>query len=150
MINAKRVGNEYENKINQLTADVLGVDFKRTKMSGGGLHKGDSRDWTNSTPLKRYCQEMKKHGSIRTFNKSFKQDIRQAISQTPADKNWQLITHLPSTPYDIVVMDYQDYLFNDILGQMVVNNKDYQKTIHKIENGLRMLKTGIEELKRKL
>jgi hypothetical protein len=119
-------------------------------MSGGWDHKGDSRDWTNQTPLKRYCQEMKYHGTMRAFNKYFKTDIRQAISQTPANKNWQLITHLPQTPYDIVVMDYKDYLVNDVLGQMVVNKKEHRQCMGKIEDGLRLIKAGIVELRRAL
>jgi hypothetical protein len=150
MVNAKRIGNEYENQINKVTWEVLGVEFSRTKMSGGGLHKGDTRDWTNSTPLKRYCQEIKHHGSMVLFNKSFRKDITQAITQTPINKNWQLITKLPNTPYDIVVMDYKDYLYNDILGQMLVNQNEYRQAMNKVEKGLRLLRDGILELKSKL
>ncbi len=148
--NPKQQGNQYEVHIAGVTTDILGSEFKPTQRSGGAWHKGDIRNWKNETPLKRYCQEIKNHKSMVAFNRSFKSDIEQAIAQTPANKNWQLITNLPKTPYDIVVMDYKDYLYNDILPRQPGNKKNIKFIIRKIDKGLRMVKNGIAELRREL
>ena len=82
------------------------------------------RDWRNQTPLKRYCQEIKCHESMINFNRNLKSDIQQAITQAPANKNWQLVTWHPGLEIDLVVMDYKDYLCNDIIGQQAGNKKN--------------------------
>jgi len=150
MKNPKKIGNEYERKICSIIEEMLGVEFKRTKYSGGGDHKGDIRDWTASSPLSRYCQEIKYHGSQKSFNKEFKDNINQAIRQTPANKNWQLITHLPNTDIELVVMDFKDYLVNDILGQMTGNKEDLKKELIEIADLIYKLRKKFENLRGKL
>jgi hypothetical protein len=150
MKNPKKIGNEYERKICSIIEEMLGVEFKRTKLSGGADHKGDIRDWTQSTPLSRYCQEIKYHGSQKSFNKEFKDNINQAIRQTPANKNWQLITHLPNTDIELVVMDFKDYLVNDILGQMTGNKEDLKKELIEIADLIYKLRKKFENLRGKL
>ena len=150
MKNPKAVGNEYERHICSVIEEMLGVEFKRTKMSGGADHKGDIRDWTQSTPLSRYCQELKYHGSVKEFNAKFRQDIWQAKSETPANKNWMLVIHLPKTEIDLVVMDIKDYLCNDILGQMTGNKEDLKKELLDIEDLIYKLRKKFENLRGKL
>lgn len=150
MKNPKKIGNEYERLICQVIEEMLGVEFKRTKLSGGADHKGDIRDWTGQTPLSRYCQELKHHGSVKEFNKKFRQDIWQAQKQTPANKNWQLITHLPKTDMELVIMDLKDYLCNDILGQMIGNREDLKKEVLHIEDLIYTLRKLFGGLRGKL
>lgn len=150
MKNPKKVGNEYERYICSIIAEMLGVEFKRTKLSGGADHKGDIRDWTQQTPLSRYCQELKYHGSQRAFNADFKNNINQAKNQTPANKNWQLIIHLPNTDTELVVMDFKDYLCNDILSQMTGNKEDLKKELIEIEDLIYQLRKKFENLKGRL
>jgi hypothetical protein len=150
MVNPKKQGNEYEQHITGITSEILGAEFKPTQRSGGAWHKGDSRNFKNETPLSRYCQEIKKHNSMVAFNRSLKSDIEQAITQTPANKNWQLVTWHPGIEADLVVMDYQDYLHNEILGQMVGNKKNLRFAMSKIEKGLRMVKAGVAQIRREV
>jgi len=150
MKNPKAVGNEYENLICSIIEEMLGVEFKRTKMSGGDLHKGDIRDWTKGTPLSRYCIEIKYHGSVKEFNAKFRQNIWQAQKQSPADKNWLLVIHLPKTDIELVVMDLKDYLCNDILGQMTGNREDLKKELLEIDDLLYKLRKKFENLKGRL
>jgi len=150
MKNPKKVGNEYECHICSVIEEMLGVEFKRTKMSGGADHKGDIRDWTISTPLSRYCQELKYHGSQKAFNADFKSNINQAIKQTPTNKNWQLIIHFPGTDIELVVMDFKDYLCNDILNQMTGNREDLKKELAEIEDLIYQLRKKYEKLRGRL
>ncbi len=153
MKNPKKIGNEYERHICSIIEEMLGVEFKRTKYSGGDLHPGDIRDWTQSTPLSKYCQEIKYHGSQKAFNRDFKDNIRQAITQTPANKNWQLIIHLPKTDIELVVMDFKDYLCNDIKSQMEgkkevtkVDNYDNKRSAKEIEYSARKILQEVKKL----
>jgi len=84
------------------------------------------------------------------FNRCLKSDIEQAITQTPANKNWQLVTWHPGIEADLVVMDYKDYLYNDILNQQAGNKKALRFAMGKIEQGLRMVKAGIAGLRKEL
>lgn len=148
--NPKKVGNEYERHICSIIEEMLGVEFKRTKRSGGADHKGDIRDYTQSTPLSRYCQEIKFHKSQKAFNSEIKSNISQAILQTPANKNWQLIIRLPGTSIDLVVMDLKDYLCNDILGQMAGNRQDLKKDCIDLEDLIYQLNKLKEKLLKKV
>lgn len=150
MKNPKKIGNEYERHICSIIQEMLGIEFKRTKLSGGADHKGDIRDWTASSPLSKYCQELKYHGSQKAFNSDFKNNINQAIKQTPTNKNWQLIIHLPNTDIELVVMDFKDYLCNDILSQMTGNREDLKKELTDIEDLIYELRKKYEKLKSKL
>jgi len=150
MKNPKKIGNEYERKICSIIAEMLGVEFKRTKLSGGADHKGDIRDWTKSSPLSRYCIEAKYHGSQKAFNRDFKDNIKQTISQTPPDKNWQLVIHLPGTDIELVVMDFKDYLCNDVLSQMTGNRQDLKKELSEIDDLIYELRKRYEKLRGKL
>lgn len=84
------------------------------------------------------------------FNRNLKSDIKQAITQAPANKNWQLITWHPGLEIDLLVMDYKDYLCNDIIGQQAGNKKNLCFAMGKIEQGLRMVKAGVAEIRREV
>ena len=150
MKNPKYIGNKYERNIINATNEYLGSDYRRTQYSGGGKDPGDSKDYWKTTPLAKYVQEYKYHGSEREFRRKILIDIYQAIEQTPANRNWQLVNHLPNTKIDIVTMDYQDYLVNDILGQMLTDNQELKKITDRIKLGIRMLRTNVDKLISKL
>ena len=147
MKNPKKIGNEYERKIIDITNEYLGSGYTRTKLSGGADDSGDMKDFFKTTPLSRYCIETKWHGSIQAFNKSFISDIKQAIRQTPSNRNWLLIVHLPKTDIELAVLDYKDYLVNDILGQMLVSNDQAKQIIKDLESGKYKISRSIEKLK---
>jgi len=151
MKNIKEIGNEYEQHICEITREMLGVNFKPTQRSGGAFHKGDIRDWRSITSLSKYCIELKCHETQNAFNKELRSDLMQALSQTPANKNWMLITALPNTNIDLAISDYKDYLCNDVLGQMVGGNReDAIKEISEMEDLIYKLRKKIEALKIKL
>jgi len=150
MDNIKNIGNEYEQHICEVTFDMLGVKFKPTQRSGGADHKGDFRDWRQLTPLSRYCPETKKHLTQIKFNRDLKSDLQQARIQTPADKNWMLITALPGTDIDLVIMDYKDYLCNDVLSQMLMNKTQLKNLLNDCNEALSDLRSNFEKLRAKL
>lgn len=150
MKNPKYIGNKYERKIIDIINEYLGSDYKRTKYSGGADDLGDMKDYWKTTPLAKYTQETKYHGSDKEFRKKILIDINQAITQTPANRNWQLIIHLPNSQAELVIMDLKDYLVNDVVSQMIVGQRDYKNIMIKIDKGFRLLKSGLEELKGKL
>ena len=150
MKNPKSVGNQYERKIIGIINEYLGSDYRRTKYSGGADDPGDMKDYWKTTPLAKYTQETKYHGSEKEFRKKILTDIAQAIRQNPVNKNWQLVVHLPNSQTELVIMDFKDYLVNDVVSQMNVSQKDYKNIMIKIEKGFKLLKLGLEELKRKL
>lgn len=84
------------------------------------------------------------------FNRNLKADIAQAITQAPANRNWQLVTWHPGLEIDLLVMDYKDYLCNDIYSQMSGNKKSLRFAMSKIERGLRMVKAGVAEIRREV
>jgi len=145
--NPKKVGNEYERKIVDIINEILGSGYTKTKLSGGADHKGDLRDYWQTTPLKNYTIECKYHGSEKEFRRKILLDIKQAITQTPANKNWQLIIHLPNSQIELVVLDLKDYLINDILGQMLVTKKEAKEVIKSLESSKYKLGRDIEKLK---
>ena len=147
MKNIKAVGNENERRICRIIAEFTGAEFKRTELSGGGSRAGDIYDYTNSTPLSKYTIEIKWHGSEKEFRRKILTDLEQAISQCRADKNWQLIIHLPQTNTDLVIMDFKDYLANDIRGQLQVSKKEAKQIISELESGKRKIGRNIERLK---
>lgn len=150
MKNPKEIGNRYERKIIDIINEYLGSCYTRTKYSGGGDHKGDMREYYKTTPLAKYTIECKYHGSDREFRKKILIDVNQAITQTPANKNWQLIIHLPNTQMELVIMDLKDYLVNDILGQMITNNQELKNITNRIKTNLRMLRVNVGKLISKL
>jgi len=150
MKNPKKIGNEYERKIIDMINKYLGSGYTKTKLSGGADHPGDMRDYWKTTPLAKYTIECKYHGSDKEFRKKIIENISQAIRQNPANRNWQLIIHLPNSQTELVIMDLQDYLVNDITSQMIVSQKDHRNIMNKIDNGFRLLKSGLEELKAKI
>ena len=147
MKNIKALGNENERRICRIIAEFTGAEFKRTDLSGGGNRPGDIYDYTNSTPLSKYTIEIKWHGSEKEFRKKILVDLEQAISQCRADKNWQLIIHLPQTNIDLVIMDLKDYICNDIVSQMQVSKKEAKQIISELESGKRKIGRNIERLK---
>lgn len=147
MKNPKYIGNKYERKIIDIINDILGSEYARTKLSGGADDPGDMKNYWKTTPLAKYTQEIKYHGSEREFRKKILSDIGQAITQTPANRNWQLISHLPNTQTEIVTMDLKDYLINDILGQMLVSNDQAKQIIKDLESGKYKIGRSIEKLK---
>lgn len=148
--NPKAIGNENEYEVIGIINECLGSDYKRTKRSGGADDPGDMKDFWKTTPLSKYTQETKKHESEKQFKKKILDDINQAIIQTPANRNWQLIEYLPGTDFHIVIMDLQDYLINDIIGQILINKKELKNRGNKIRVNLRILKDNIERLLEKL
>ena len=148
--NPKQIGNEYEYKIIGIINEYLGCEYKRTKRSGGADDPGDMKDYWKTTPLKKYTQETKHHKSDKEFRKHILTDIKQAIQQTPANKNWQLVANIPETDFHIVIMDLKDYLVNDILGQMLINNQDLKDITGKIKSNLRILRVNIDKLMSKV
>ncbi len=108
MKNPKYIGNKYERKIIDIINEYLGSGYTRTKYSGGADDPGDMKDYWKTTPLKKYTQETKYHGSDREFRRKILIDINQAITQTPANRNWQLIIHLPNSQMELVIMDLKD------------------------------------------
>ena len=147
MTNIKKLGNENERRICRIIAEFTGAEFKRTELSGGGNRPGDIYDYSNSTPLSKYTIEIKWHGSEKEFRRKILIDLEQAISQCRADKNWQLIVHLPQTNTDLVVMDLKDYLANDIVGQMQVSKSEAKQIISELESGKRKIGRNIERLR---
>ncbi len=150
MKNPKEIGNRYERKIIDIINEYLGSGYTRTKYSGGADHKGDMREYYKTTPLARYTIECKYHGSDREFRRKILIDINQAITQTSANRNWQLIIHLPNSQTELVVMDLKDYLVNDILGQMLTDNQELKNITSKIKTSLRMLRVNVDKLISKL
>lgn len=150
MKNPKKVGTDYERKIIDIINEYLGSGYTRTKYSGGGDHKGDMREYYKTTPLARYTIECKYHGSDREFRRKILLDIDQAVRQTPANRNWQLIIHWPNSQTELVIMDLKDYLVNDILGQMITDNQELKNITGKIKTGLRMLRVNVDKLISKL
>jgi len=147
MKNPKKVGTDYERKIIDIINKYLGSGYTKTKLSGGADHPGDMREYYKTTPLARYTIECKYHGSGKEFRRKILLDINQAITQTPANRNWQLIIHLPNSKTELVIMDLQDYLVNDIIGQMTVSNKEAKQIIKELENGKYKISRSIERLK---
>lgn len=150
MKNPKKVGTDYERKIIDIINKYLGSGYTRTKLSGGADDPGDMKDFWKTTPLAKYTQETKYHGSDREFRRKILLDIDQAITQTPVNRNWQLIIHLPNSQTELVIMDLQDYLVNDILGQMITDNQELKNITNRIKTGLRMLRINVDKLISKL
>jgi hypothetical protein len=150
MDNIKKAGNDYEQHICQVISEMLGIKFKPTQRSGGALHSGDLRDWTNNTPLGKYCIELKFHKTQNSFNRDFRKDLKQAQTQTPANKNWMLITALPNTDTDLVVMDLKDFLCNETLSQMLMNKTQLKNLLNDCSKALSDLRANFEKLRGKL
>lgn len=150
MKNPKYIGNKYERKIIDIINGYLGSGYTRTKQSGGADDPGDMKDFFKTTPLARYTTEHKYHGSDKEFRRKILIDIDQAITQTPANRNWQLIIHLPNSQTELVIMDLQDYLVNDILGQMITDNQELKNITNKVKSNLRLLRINIDKLISKL
>jgi len=148
-VNIKKAGNENERRIAKIINEILGVEYKRTELSGGGDKKGDLYDYGKGSPLSKYNIEVKYHGNWRSFNKCFKNDIYQAISQS-GNKNWLLIEHIPDSSFDVVVLDLKDYLINDILGQMVVNKAEGKEILYKFEKIKKEVDDLVAEVKKYL
>ena len=150
MINSKEIGNSYEQHICQVISEMLGIKFKPTQRSGGSLHAGDIREYTASTPLAKYCIEIKYHETQKSFNKDFRTDLQQARIQTPTNKNWMLITKLPNTDIDIIIMDLQDYLINDVMGQMLMNKTQLKNLLNDCNNAFQDLRENFETFREHL
>ena len=133
MTNIKKLGNENERRICRIIAEFTGAEFKRTELSGGASRAGDIYDYSNSSPLSKYTIEIKYHGNEKNFRKDIVGDLKQAINQCRADKNFMLITKMPGKDMDLVIMDLKDYLCNDIAGQMQVSKKEAKQEAPKEE-----------------
>lgn len=147
MTNIKKLGNENERRICRIIAEFTGAEFKRTELSGGASRAGDIYDYSNSSPLSKYTIEIKYHGNEKNFRKDIVGDLKQAINQCRADKNFMLITKMPGKDMDLVIMDLKDYLCNDIAGQMQVSKKEAKQIISELESGKRKISRNIERLK---
>jgi hypothetical protein len=150
MDNIKEIGNIYENHICQVISEMLGIKFKPTQRSGGGFHAGDIRDWTQGTPLKRYCIELKYHKTQKQFNKELRNDLIQAKTQTPTNKNWMLITALPDSDVDLVVMDLKDYICNELITQMMMRRDLLLKLLACCDDALQDLRGNFETFREHL